>query len=387
MSLGDVVAVLLFVGVVAYALFGGADFGSGVWDLLAGGDEAGGELRAQIDRSIGPVWEANHVWLIYVLVFMWTAFPTAFSALMTTLFVPWLLAGLGIVLRGATFAFRKFAATLGEARLYGVVFASSSVITPFFLGMIAGAVASGRVPAEGYGDLWTSWTGPTSWLGGTLAVLTCAFLAGTFLAADLARAGHDDMAATMGRRALVAGAITGAVALAAVVVLELDADSLAERAPGSRCGAGRDLGRRRAVQPVAPARRAMGPGTRRRRGRGRRDRRRLGRRPVSRSARRRDDHRRRRRRPIDVGRSDHRVRAGLGDGGAGVGVAVRARQPLRMGARIRAADRIPMNPRRSPRQPAYLFRMAKARRRAQRAGAQELSDTDRAAADGVWCRG
>jgi cytochrome d ubiquinol oxidase subunit II len=93
--------------------------------------------------------------------------------------------------------------------------------------MIAGAVASGRVPADGYGDVWTSWTGPTSWLGGTLAVLTCTFLAGTFLAADFARAGHDDMAATMGRRALVAGAITGAAALVAAVVLEFHAESLA----------------------------------------------------------------------------------------------------------------------------------------------------------------
>ena len=205
MSLSDVVAVLMFVGVVAYALFGGADFGSGVWDLLAGGDEAGGALRAQIDRSLGPVWEANHVWLIYILVFMWTAFPTAFSALMTTLFVPWLLVGFGIVLRGATFAFRKFSATLGEARLYGVVFASSSLITPFFLGMIAGAVASGRVPAEGYGDRWTSWTGPTSWLGGTLAVLTCTFLAGNvpggrFRPCRPRRTGRDDGPAGARRR-------------------------------------------------------------------------------------------------------------------------------------------------------------------------------------------
>ena len=143
-----------------------------------------------------------------------------------------LLAGFGMVLRGATFAFRKFSATLGEARLYGVVFAVSSLITPFFLGMIAGAVASGRVPADGYGDLWTSWTGPTSWLGGTLAVLTCTFLAGTFLAADFARAGHREMAAWMGRRAFVAGAITGVVALAAVFVLELDAESLADGLQG-----------------------------------------------------------------------------------------------------------------------------------------------------------
>ena len=330
-SLSDVVAVLMFVGVVAYALFGGADFGSGLWDLLAGGDEAGGALRAQIDRSLGPVWEANHVWLIYILVFMWTAFPTAFSALMTTLFVPWLLAGFGIVLRGATFAFRKFSATLGEARLYGVVFASSSLITPFFLGMIAGAVASGRVPADGYGDRWTSWTGPTSWLGGTLAVLTCSFLAGTFLAADFARAGHDDMAAAMGRRALVAGAITGAVALGAVLVLEADAESLADGLQGRGAAAGRGLGRRRTVQPVAPARRAVCPGTGRCGDRGRRDRHRLGRRSVPGSARRRDDHCRSGRRPVDVDRADHRVRAGVGDGGAGVVVAVLARQPAEVG--------------------------------------------------------
>src|SRR5690606_10450585 len=121
--------------------------------------------------------EANHVWLIYVLVFLWTAFPRPFAAIMTTLFVPLAFAAMGIVLRGAGFAFRKFAGTLREARLYGAFFAASSVVTPFFLGTVAGAVASGRVPADGSGDVWTSWTGPTSLVGGVLAVLTCAFLA------------------------------------------------------------------------------------------------------------------------------------------------------------------------------------------------------------------
>lgn len=231
MSVADAAAALLFVGVVAYALFGGADFGSGVWDLLAGDAERGGALRRQIDHSIGPVWEANHVWLIYVLVFMWTAFPTAFAAMITTLAVPWFLVALGIVVRGAGFAFRKYSATLGQARLYGALFAGSSVITPFFLGMIAGAIASGRVPLEG-GDRWTSWTGPTSWVGGVLAVLTCAFLAASFLAADAQRSGHTDLADACGRRALVAGAVTGSVALVAVVALELDADSLAQRLQG-----------------------------------------------------------------------------------------------------------------------------------------------------------
>jgi cytochrome d ubiquinol oxidase subunit II len=226
-TLEAVVAALLFLGVVLYALFGGADFGSGFWDLTAGDARAGGKVRALIDHSIGPVWEANHVWLIYVLVFLWTAFPRPFAAIMTTLFVPLAFAALGIVLRGAGFAFRKFAETMAEARLYGAFFAVSSVVTPFFLGAAAGAVASGRVPADGGGDVWTSWTGPTSLVGGVLAVLTCAFLAAAFLAAEADRGGDPDLATAMGRRALGTGLITGAVALVAVVVLETDAERLA----------------------------------------------------------------------------------------------------------------------------------------------------------------
>ena len=155
---------------------------------------------------------------------------------MTTLFIPWLLVGLGIVLRGGAFAFRKFSTSLAEARMHGIVFAASSIITPFFLGMIAGAIASGRVPLtdatgqDGSGSdiaVWSSWLGPTSWVGGALAVLTCAFLAGTFLAADAQRYGDARLAATVGRRVLIVGVITGGVAMAAAVTLELDATSLA----------------------------------------------------------------------------------------------------------------------------------------------------------------
>lgn len=228
MTIADVAAALLFLGVVAYAILGGADFGSGVWDLLAGGARGGAHLRSQIDRSIGPVWEANHVWLIYVLVFLWTGFPTAFGAIMTTLFVPWLLVGVGIVLRGGAFAFRKFSSTVREAQMHGIVFATSSVMTPFFLGMIAGAVASGRVPADGNGDIWRSWTGPTSWVGGALAVLTVAFLAATFLAADAERGGRHELASEIGNRALWSGVVAGAAALAAAVAIELDAETLAD---------------------------------------------------------------------------------------------------------------------------------------------------------------
>ena len=226
MSLPDLVAAAMFAGVVVYALFGGADFGSGFWDLTAGGAERGGRLRVLIDHSIGPVWEANHVWLIYVLVFWWTAFPRGFAAATTTLFVPLALALVGIVLRGASFAFRKYAATMQQARLFGALFAGSSFITPFFLGAAAGAVASGRVPRNGYGDIWSSWLTPTSLMGGLLAVATCSFLAGVFLTSEAQRAGDQGLAEQLRKGSLLVGVVTGAITLAAIVPIHRDAPTL-----------------------------------------------------------------------------------------------------------------------------------------------------------------
>ncbi len=232
MSLAAAVAAALFVGVIAYALFGGADFGTGFYDLTAGGPRRGAELRTLVDHSIGPVWEANHVWLIYVLVMWWTGFPESFAAAMNTLILPMLFALLGIVLRGAAFAFRKFAATLDQARLWGAVFAGSSLITPFFLGTVAGAIASGRVPADGRGDRWTSWLNPTSVFGGLIAVGTCAFLAGVFLTADADRGGHTRLAESLRLRTVVVGVVTGALVFAALVPITRDAPTLAEGLEG-----------------------------------------------------------------------------------------------------------------------------------------------------------
>ncbi|WP_426242787.1 cytochrome d ubiquinol oxidase subunit II [Nocardioides sp. LHG3406-4] len=232
MSLPLLVAAALFAGIVAYGLFGGADFGSGFFDLTAGGARRGAELRTLVDHSIGPVWEANHVWLIYVLVTWWTAFPESFAAATTTLFVPFMLALLGIVLRGASFAFRKYAATLGQARLFGAVFAGSSLIAPFFLGTVAGAIASGRVPADGGGDLWGSWLTATSLFGGVIAVGTCTFLAGVFLTADAARTGRRDLEATLRRRTLAVGVVTGAVVFAALLPISRDAPTLSDGLTG-----------------------------------------------------------------------------------------------------------------------------------------------------------
>ncbi len=229
----NVVGVILMVGITAYACFGGADFGAGFWDLTAGGTEQGARPRTLIAHSIGPVWEANHVWLVFILVVLWTSFPETFSSIMLTLFVPLSIAALGIVLRGSTFAFRKEVGRISSQRNFGAAFAASSVITPFCLGAVAGAVATGRVPAGGIaGDPWASWINPTSILGGVLAVAACAYLAANHLVAEAYRFEEPDMVTYFRRRAIGAAIGTGVVAVAGVFILNADADYLADRLTG-----------------------------------------------------------------------------------------------------------------------------------------------------------
>ncbi|MGW5049895.1 cytochrome d ubiquinol oxidase subunit II [Actinokineospora sp. NPDC004072] len=233
MTLAEVVLGAAFTGLVAYALFGGADFGGGVWDLLAGGTDRGQHARTRVEQSIGPVWEANHVWLIFVLVVLWTGFSGAFAAAVTTLYIPLTLAAFGIIARGAAFAYRKSVTTLGMRRFFGAAFALSSLLTPFFLGAVVGGVASGRVPpgiAEG--DVVSSWVNPTSALGGALAVLTCAYLAAVFLCGDAARDGQADLAESFRLRALLSAVVTGAVGLAGIAILRHDAPLLFEGLTG-----------------------------------------------------------------------------------------------------------------------------------------------------------
>ncbi len=225
--LANVVAGIIWMGISAYAIFGGADFGAGIWDLQAGGPERGRRVRSLIERSIGPVWEANHVWLIFVLVYLWTAFPEPFVSIATTMWIPLVLAAFGIIFRGAGFAFRKWAETTGEARFYGAGFAGASFLTPFFLGAIAGGVASGRVPlGNAAGDVWGSWLNPTSLLGGVMAVVACAYVAAVLLTRDGAAAGQDDLAEYFRRRALVSGAIAGVAAIIGVWIIRTDAPDL-----------------------------------------------------------------------------------------------------------------------------------------------------------------
>jgi cytochrome d ubiquinol oxidase subunit II len=218
------VAVVLFVGVTAYALFGGADFGAGFWDLTAGGAERGSRPRAVISYGVGPVWEANHVWLIFVFVVLWTGFPEAYASITLTLFVPLAIAAFGIVLRGASFAFRKTVLRTSQQRRYGAVFATSSVLVPYAFGAVAGAIASGRVPAGGKaGDPWSSWVNPTSILGGVLAVSVGAYLSSVYLTFDAARLEHGDLVDYFRRRGVGAAVFTGLVLGVGAFVLHADA--------------------------------------------------------------------------------------------------------------------------------------------------------------------
>jgi cytochrome d ubiquinol oxidase subunit II len=213
----DVVGGILLAGLTLYAALGGADFGGGLWDLLAGGDQRGRAPRQLIDDTITPVWEANHVWLIFILVIFWTAFPAAFAAVMTAAALPLWLAAFGIVLRGAGFAFRKEVETLRWQRLFGAAFAFSSLIVPFFMGTVIGAIASGRVPASLARTNLAVWTGPTSLLIGALFVAVCAYLAAVFLTREAGRRSDDRLRRYFAWRAGIAGAVSGALALATLI--------------------------------------------------------------------------------------------------------------------------------------------------------------------------
>jgi cytochrome d ubiquinol oxidase subunit II len=225
--LANVVLGFLWGGITAYVLLAGADFGAGLWDLLAGSATEGMPRRHRIEESIGPVWEANHVWLIFALVVTWTAFPTVFAAIASTLYIPLTAAAFGVILRGSTFAFRGAVREVSLQRLFGAVFATSSVLTPFFLGTDAGAIASGRVPLGiAQGNIITSWLNPCSILGGVLAVEVSAYLAAVYLTRDCERHHETELALYFQRRALVMGVITGITALAGIGILHADAPRL-----------------------------------------------------------------------------------------------------------------------------------------------------------------
>jgi cytochrome d ubiquinol oxidase subunit II len=215
----DTVGAILLASLTLYATLAGADFGGGFWDLVAGGDRRGEVPRSLIDETIGPVWEANHVWLVFVLVVFWTGFPTAFAAVMTATFIPLSLAALGIVLRGSGFAFRKNVSRLGARRLLGATFALSSLVTPFFMGTAIGAIAAGKVTVGARSSTLAIWTGSISILIGALFVTICAYLAAIYLIKEAIRRHDQRLERYFSRRAIIAGVASGALSIAALADL------------------------------------------------------------------------------------------------------------------------------------------------------------------------
>ncbi len=216
LDLAWVVAGLVVIGLTIYVVLAGADFGGGVWDLIAYGPRKAAQREA-IAKAMGPVWEANHVWLIFVLVLLFTAFPPAFAAMSTALAIPLTLVMFGIVLRGASFVFRAHAASLvGAQKIFGSVFGSASLITPFVLGLCVGALGSGNIRVNEDGKIlssyFTPWLAPFPILIGLLAVALCAFLAAVFLTNETSGELQEDFR----RRAVISGIATAFIATLAL---------------------------------------------------------------------------------------------------------------------------------------------------------------------------
>jgi cytochrome d ubiquinol oxidase subunit II len=211
-------AVMLAV-ITLYATFGGADFGAGFWNLVAGGDVRGERPRQLIEDSITPVWESNHVWLVLALVLFWTAYPEAFAAVVSAQAVPLWLAAFGIVLRGAAFAFGKEVQRLSARRALGAIFALSSLLTPFFMGCVVGGIAAGAVPANATHSSSASWTGATSILSGFVFVGACAYLAAVYLVHEAQRREDTQLQRYFIHRAQLAGVVTGVVSLVTLASL------------------------------------------------------------------------------------------------------------------------------------------------------------------------
>jgi cytochrome d ubiquinol oxidase subunit II len=213
MDVALVALIILWWALITYAVLGGADFGAGVWDLFAVGPLADRQ-RNLINHALGPVWEANHVWLIFLIVGLFTIFPSAFATLSIALFFPFSLALLGIVLRGAAFIYRYYSVrSKGRfARSWGRVFSVSSLLTPFFLGASAAAVASGKLlPSNGIADATyiVSWISPFALTIGAMAVTLCATIAAVYLTVEARDTEHDkELAESYRWKALIAGAIT-----------------------------------------------------------------------------------------------------------------------------------------------------------------------------------
>lgn len=217
MPLETIIAGVMIASLVLYALLGGADYGGGVWDLFAFGPRARSQ-RALIAEAIGPVWEANHVWLILVIVILFTAFPPAFAVIATALHIPITLLLIGIVLRGTAFTFRTYDVQRDDIqRRWSLVFSIASIITPILLGTTLGAIASGTIRVENgtvTSGFFNSWLAPFPFAVGFFALALFAFLAAVYLTVEA----KDELQEDFRLRALLAGVAVGVLALTVFIL-------------------------------------------------------------------------------------------------------------------------------------------------------------------------
>jgi cytochrome bd ubiquinol oxidase subunit II len=225
--LASAVAVFILFALILYALMGGADFGGGMWDLLATGPRAADQRNA-IAGAIAPIWEANHVWLILVVVLLLTGFPTAFAAMMTALNVPVTFMLIGIVLRGSAFVFRHYDSRAGGARhRWGTAFGIASFFTPFVQGMILGALATGQIRVTDGGvtsGFLAGWLTPFAFACGGFALGLFAFLAATYLTLDTPDC--SPLQNDFRRRAVGSGILLGPLAAAVFLTARTGAPDL-----------------------------------------------------------------------------------------------------------------------------------------------------------------
>jgi cytochrome bd ubiquinol oxidase subunit II len=233
MTWAEVLWLIMGTGLVAYALMGGADLGAGVWSVLASGPRRE-QQRQRVIEAIAPIWEANHVWLIFIIVVMFSAFSRAFAAISIALHVPIALSLLGIVLRGAAYAFYSYGIQTERTRTrWATVFAWSSSVTPVFLGMIIGALGSGEIRwANGVVStgFTAGWTTPFALSVGLFALALFAALSAVYLAAD----SSGELAEDFKKRALVSEVLAGALALVVFWRAAVDAPALFRNLTGSR---------------------------------------------------------------------------------------------------------------------------------------------------------
>jgi cytochrome d ubiquinol oxidase subunit II len=212
--LENLIAIVILISLILYALTGGADFGGGMWDLLAFGPRAKKQRRA-IEEAIGPIWEANHVWLILIVVLLFTGFPRAFSAIMTALNIPLTAMLIGIVVRGSVFVFRKYDSADDKVhRRWSKIFGAASFFTPFLQGMILGALTTGQIHfANGRVTtaFFAGWLTPFAFACGFFALGLFAFLAATYLTVETR--GEPELQNDFRLRALWSGLALAPIAL------------------------------------------------------------------------------------------------------------------------------------------------------------------------------